>query len=206
MPTGGTPFFLVYGAEAVLPPELKHGSPRVLAFDEARQDDSRGTDLVLLEEARRQAALRAARYQQALQHYHSRSIRPRTLEVGDLVLRRILSREGLHKLSPMWEGPFQGHPRLQARHRTPGDGGRGSCAERLEHPAPPQILPVTLSHKNEAGLYTPRSLPVRRSTASRELPPTPKWKPHAPRWRNDRTAIMPTPKWKPHAPRWRNDR
>jgi hypothetical protein len=31
----------------------------------------------------------------------------RTLEVGDLVLRRILSREGLHKLSPMWEGPFK---------------------------------------------------------------------------------------------------
>ena len=26
---------------------------------------------------------------------------------GDLVLRRVLSREGLHKLSPMWEGPFR---------------------------------------------------------------------------------------------------
>ena len=29
------------------------------------------------------------------------------LEVGDLVLRRVLSREGLHKLSPMWEGSFR---------------------------------------------------------------------------------------------------
>jgi hypothetical protein len=37
----------------------------------------------------------------------SRHVRARTLEVGDLVLRRILSREGLHKLSPMWEGPFK---------------------------------------------------------------------------------------------------
>ena len=36
-----------------------------------------------------------------------RSVRSRTLEVGDLVLRRVLSREGLHKLSPMWEGPFK---------------------------------------------------------------------------------------------------
>jgi hypothetical protein len=26
--------------------------------------------------------------------------------VGDLVLRRILTREGRHKLSPLWEGPF----------------------------------------------------------------------------------------------------
>ena len=31
----------------------------------------------------------------------------RTLEVGDFVLRRVLSREGLHKLSPMWEGPVR---------------------------------------------------------------------------------------------------
>ncbi len=27
--------------------------------------------------------------------------------MGDLVLRRVLSREGLHKLSPMWEGLFR---------------------------------------------------------------------------------------------------
>jgi hypothetical protein len=26
--------------------------------------------------------------------------------VGDLVLRRIQSREGMNKLSPVWEGPF----------------------------------------------------------------------------------------------------
>ena len=31
---GETPFFLVYGAEAVLPSELKYRSPRVLAYDE----------------------------------------------------------------------------------------------------------------------------------------------------------------------------
>src|SRR3954466_12040900 len=59
------------------------------------------------EERRREAALRAARYQQALRRYHCCNIRPRTLEVGDLMLKRVLSREGLHKLSPMWEGPFK---------------------------------------------------------------------------------------------------
>jgi transposase InsO family protein len=35
-PTGETPFFLVYGAEAVLPTDVKFGSPRVLAFNEIR--------------------------------------------------------------------------------------------------------------------------------------------------------------------------
>ena len=62
---------------------------------------------MLGEERRREAALRAARYQQALRRYHCRNIHSRTLEVGDLVLRRVLSREELHKLSPVWEGPFR---------------------------------------------------------------------------------------------------
>ena len=105
--TGETPFFLVYGAEAVLPHEVRHRSARVLAFDEAQQGAMRGTNLVLGENHLREAALRAARYQQALQRYHCRNIRPGTLEGGDLVLRRVLSREGMHKLSPMWEGPFK---------------------------------------------------------------------------------------------------
>ena len=33
-PTGETPFFLVYGAEAVLPHKVRRLSTRVLAFDE----------------------------------------------------------------------------------------------------------------------------------------------------------------------------
>ena len=125
-PTGETPFFLVYGAEAVLPHEVRRRSARVLAFDEAQQDAMQGTDLVLGEERRREAALQAARYQQALRRYHCRNIRPRTLEVGDLVLRRVLSREGLHKLSPMWEGPFKvvhvsrpGSARLETQEGVP---------------------------------------------------------------------------------------
>ena len=34
--TGEIPFFLVYGAEPVLPHEVRHRSARVLAFDEAQ--------------------------------------------------------------------------------------------------------------------------------------------------------------------------
>ena len=67
----------------------------------------RGMDLVLGEEHRHEDALQATRYQQALWRYHCRSVRPRMVEVGDLVLRWVLSMEGLHKLSPMWEGPFK---------------------------------------------------------------------------------------------------
>ena len=129
-PTGETPFFLVYRAEVVLPHEVKHRSARVLAFDETQQDATRGMDLVLGEERRREAMLRAARYQQALRRYHCRSIRSRTLEVGDLVLRRVLSREWLHKLFPMWEVPFRvasvsrpGATRLETQDGVPIQNG-----------------------------------------------------------------------------------
>ena len=83
-------------------------------------------DLVLGEEHHWEAALRAARYQEAMRRYHFCNTRPRTLEVGDLVLRRVLSREGLHKLSPMWERPFKvvhvsrpGTARLETQEGTP---------------------------------------------------------------------------------------
>jgi hypothetical protein len=98
---------LVSGAEAVLPTDVKFGSPRVLAFNEVRQEDLIKDRLLQLEEARCQVALHVARYQQGLCRYHSHHVHARTLEVGDLVLRRILSREGVYKLSPMWKGPFK---------------------------------------------------------------------------------------------------
>ena len=87
--TSQTPFSLIYGAEAVLPTELKYGSPRVLAYDEAEQGQLRQADALLLEEDRLRAAVRAACYQQALRRYHSRKVHARSLEEDDLVLRHV---------------------------------------------------------------------------------------------------------------------
>jgi transposase InsO family protein len=105
--TGETPFFLVYGAEACLSPEIQLGSPRVRSFDESLQEQLRRDDVDLVDERRRQASIRNARYNQALRRYHEWFVHSRELRVADLVLRRILNREGLHKLSPNWEGPFK---------------------------------------------------------------------------------------------------
>jgi hypothetical protein len=83
------------------------GSPRVLSFDESMQELLRREDVDFIEERRWQAVIRNARYNQALRRYRERFVHSRELKVGDLVLRRILNREGLHKLSPSWEGPFK---------------------------------------------------------------------------------------------------
>jgi hypothetical protein len=39
--TGFTPFFLVYGSEAVLPTDLEYGSPRLKAYNEQSNDVAR---------------------------------------------------------------------------------------------------------------------------------------------------------------------
>jgi hypothetical protein len=51
-PTGDTPFFLVYGAEDYLPPEIIMGSPQVRAFDESMQGQLRCEDMDFIYERR----------------------------------------------------------------------------------------------------------------------------------------------------------
>jgi hypothetical protein len=104
--TGFTPFFLVYGAEAILPTDLEYGSPRTRAYDDQSNRTNREDSLEQLEEARDMALLHSARYQQSLRRYHARGVRSRDLQVGDLVLRLRQDARGRHKLMPPWEGPF----------------------------------------------------------------------------------------------------
>jgi hypothetical protein len=78
---GNTPFFMLYGSEAVLPADLKFGAPRLI-FENIVEAE------------------------QTLRRYHDKAIQHRSFAVGDLVLHRILTGEGRHKLSPLWEGPF----------------------------------------------------------------------------------------------------
>jgi hypothetical protein len=103
--TGFTPFFLVYGAEAILPTDLEYGSSRTRAYDD-RSNHNREDSLYQLEEARDMALLHSARYQQSLRRYHARGVRSRDLQVGDLVFRLRQDARGRHKLTPPWEGSF----------------------------------------------------------------------------------------------------
>jgi hypothetical protein len=50
--TGFTLFFLVYGAEAILPTDLEYRSPRVRGYDEGTNQQAREDSLDQLDEAR----------------------------------------------------------------------------------------------------------------------------------------------------------
>ena len=49
-PAGYTPFFMAYGAEAVLPSDIWHDSPRVAAYVEADNEKARQDALDLFDE------------------------------------------------------------------------------------------------------------------------------------------------------------
>ena len=97
------PFFLVHGAEAVLPIEVSHESPRVAAYNEKESREALEDDMDALDEARDEALQRETMYQQNLRNYHRRRLRPRSFAVGDLVLR--LKQDVYKKLESPWEGP-----------------------------------------------------------------------------------------------------
>jgi hypothetical protein len=105
-PTGQSPYFLVYGSEAILPPDVMWESPAVEQYDEGISEDSRRFDIDGLEEARCAALVQLARYLEGIRCYHNRNVKECSFNVGDLVLRRIQITEGLHKFSSPWEGPF----------------------------------------------------------------------------------------------------
>jgi transposase InsO family protein len=104
--TGFTPFFLVHGAEAVLPTDLEYGSPRVRGYNKDANPRAREDSLDQLDEAHLVALMHSARYQQSLRRYQARKIRRRDFSEGDLVLRLRHDNRGRHKLSPPWEGPY----------------------------------------------------------------------------------------------------
>jgi hypothetical protein len=84
-----SPFFLVYGSEAILPMDLIWNSRRIEQYDEAEAELTRCLELDSAEEVRVNATLQLARYLQGKHRHYDKSVQPRTFQVGDLVLRRI---------------------------------------------------------------------------------------------------------------------
>ncbi|XP_020400961.1 uncharacterized protein [Zea mays] len=90
---GNTPFFMVYGSEAVLPSDLIFGAPRLTFKNIAEAKATRLKEVDVLEEERLNVVIQSARYQQTLRRYHDKAVRHRSFAVGDLVLRRVLTGE-----------------------------------------------------------------------------------------------------------------
>jgi transposase InsO family protein len=104
--TGFTPFFLVYGAEAILPIDLEYGSPRTKAYDDRSNQSNREDSLDQLKEARDMALLHSTRYQQSLRHYHARGFGPETSRWATWCFGNDKKPEGATSSRLPWEGSF----------------------------------------------------------------------------------------------------
>jgi hypothetical protein len=104
--TRDTPFNLVYGANAVVPPEIYLQLARVTHFDSEHQAEARELDSILLEERCNIALINVQKYQESLKKYYNKNIVPRKLNIGNLILKKDIWTREKHKFSSPWEGSF----------------------------------------------------------------------------------------------------
>jgi hypothetical protein len=83
-PTGQSPYFLVYGSEAILPADVMWESPAVEHYDVGVSEDSRRVDIDRLEEACCAALVQLAGYLEGIRCYHDCNVKERSFNVGDL--------------------------------------------------------------------------------------------------------------------------
>jgi hypothetical protein len=73
---GNTPFFMVYGSEAMLPANLAFGAPKVSFKNITEAEETQLKEIDVLEEERLNVVIQSARYQQTQRRYHDKAIRP----------------------------------------------------------------------------------------------------------------------------------
>ncbi|XP_019194065.1 PREDICTED: uncharacterized protein LOC109188017 [Ipomoea nil] len=107
--TGESPFSLAYGFEAKVPIEVVEPTHRVCTYSDTENEESLRIEKNFLEERREDASARMVEYQQAVKRYRDRRIRPRTFQVGDLVLRDRQASQPAEggKFVVKWEGPYR---------------------------------------------------------------------------------------------------
>ncbi|KAL0395043.1 UNVERIFIED_CONTAM: hypothetical protein Slati_4470500 [Sesamum latifolium] len=112
-PTQSTPYALVYGVEAVLPLEHQIPSLRIAIQEGLTEEENarlRLEELEALDEKRLEAQQRLECYQARLSKAFNKKVRPRSFQVGDLVLavRRpiIITHRTGNKFLSKWDGPY----------------------------------------------------------------------------------------------------
>jgi hypothetical protein len=139
---GNTPFFMVYGSEAVLPVDLRFGAPRLIFENIAEAEATRLEDIDILEEERLNTVIQSARYQQTLRLYHDKAIRHRSFVVGDLVLRRILTGGRTAQIIATMGRAIHGTRSHSTRIISTYSNGWHGNREFMEYRASQEVLPL----------------------------------------------------------------
>ena len=96
-----------YGAETIIPIEMGFPTLRTQSFNPSHNDELLEKSLDLIEERRESAMVQLDSYQHKLKQGYDAKVKPRPLEPGDLVLRKVLGtakNPAWRKLGLNWEG------------------------------------------------------------------------------------------------------
>ncbi|XP_075096245.1 uncharacterized protein LOC142174363 [Nicotiana tabacum] len=108
--TGETLFSLIYGAEALIPVEVREPILRYFQTNEESNNEAILINLELLEGHRDLARVRMAAQNQRMERYYNQRDNLRYFKVRDLVLSKVTQNTlelNAGKLGPTWEGPYQ---------------------------------------------------------------------------------------------------
>ena len=83
-----SPYFLVYGSEAILLADIAFRAPRVEHYNKEQATAIRTEDVDRAKEERLITYICTAKYLEGLQRYYNRNINGHSFAVGDLVLHR----------------------------------------------------------------------------------------------------------------------
>jgi hypothetical protein len=72
--TGVSPYFMVFGSEAVLPADIAFQSPRVENHDKERSSEARESKVNCAEEHRLDTCTRTTKYLEGLRRYYNRNV------------------------------------------------------------------------------------------------------------------------------------
>jgi hypothetical protein len=97
--TGVSPYFMVYGTEAVLPADIEFWSPRVENYNEDQVAEQHELEVNSAEERRLDSCICTTKYLAVLRRYYNKNVQERFFLVGDMVLKWKTSQDGVHKLA-----------------------------------------------------------------------------------------------------------
>ncbi|XP_074301173.1 uncharacterized protein LOC141632528 [Silene latifolia] len=108
--TRQTPFSPVFGAEAVIPSEVRVSTHMYGCIIENRNQVEMVSSLDTVDKLRTSAQIRMASYRQTVARSYNKNVKVRTLQVRDLVLRKVFQNtknRQAGKFAYNWEGPYQ---------------------------------------------------------------------------------------------------
>ncbi|KAL2248228.1 UNVERIFIED_CONTAM: Retrovirus-related Pol polyprotein from transposon [Sesamum indicum] len=92
---------------AIIPAEIGEETQRIAQYDPEENDQARAFDLIIIDEKRDAAYAKILHHKTLMMRQYNKRLRPRELQVGDLVIKKVEVSKHVGNLDPEWKGPLK---------------------------------------------------------------------------------------------------